>query len=258
MRMGQWVKIIGATAALAAIAYSVKPSLAVLTLFIPPAYAVFAEAQRSARIRGIEAELPRALLELAALPTHGLRDVVKHLSRGYGPLSEEFQRARKMIAKGIPPEKAMQSVARASGSELLVNAVNIIVTGAQSGSRWSDLLRGAAENVEAVIGMERERNAALSLQKYVTMASAGIFVPATLGITRRMVVRLAYGGGPFGGNALLEASLHAAWIHVTVLAILSAAFIALLEGRPGRGLFYGAILVPMAVVTYVLMGGMQI
>ncbi len=255
--MREWVAAILLTMALAALLYSLKPMYAALALLIPPFYLVYSETARQRRVARIERELPRALLELATLPTHSYRDVVRYISNGYGPLSEEFKRIGRLIDSGIPPEKAMRSVAERSGSVLLNNAVSIVITGIKSGSDWAELIRGAAEDIEAIIDMEREKNSALALQKYVTILSAGVFVPAVLGITMRMVRRLA-GEGPLEGGLLLEAVMRAIPVHIIALAAMAAVFVALLEGRPKRAIVYAAILIPLAAGTYLLSGGILV
>ena len=252
--MREWVAVILGAVALAALLYSVKPIYAATALLIPPLYLVHSESARQRRVARIEEELPRALLELATLPTHSYRDIIRYLSRGYGPLSEEFRRIGKLIKSGIPPEKAMRTVAERSGSALLSNAVSIIVTGIRSGSNWSDLIRGTAEDIEAIIDMERERKSALALQKYVTLLSAAVFVPAVLGITMRMVGRLT-GEGPLESGPILEAVIRAIPMHILALAVMASIFVAFLEGRPKRALIYVAILIPLATGTYLLAGG---
>ncbi len=252
--MREWAVVILGSLAVGALLYSVKPIYAAVALLVPPFYLVYSESARQRRVARIEEELPRALLELATLPTHSYRDIIRYLSKGYGPLSEEFRRIGKLIESGIPPEKAMRTVAERSRSVLLNNAVSIIVTGIRSGSKWIDLIRGAAEDIEAIIDMEREKSSALALQRYVTILSAGIFVPAVLGITMRMVGRLT-GEGPLESGEILEAVMRAIPIHILALAIMSAIFVAFLEGRPKRALIYAAILIPLATGTYLLAGG---
>ena len=105
--------------------------------------------------------------------------------------------------------------------------------------------------------MEREKSSALALQKYVTILSAGVFVPAVLGITMRMVGRLT-GEGPLESGALLEAVVQAIPIHLIALAVMASVFVALLEGRPRRAILYAAILIPLAAGTYLLSGGILV
>ena len=242
---------------LGSILYIVKPAYAVVSILIPPTYLAIKEAQRYGRLRKIEDELPRAMLELATLPTHTLRDVMAHLSRGYGELSREFQRMEYLVKAGIPPENAMRSVAAASGSYLLNNAVSIMITGIRSGSEWSELIRNAAEDIEALIDMERERASALALQRYVVLLSAGVFVPGVLGITKRMADRLT-AGGLFDAVETLVAVQNAVVIHIALLAVASSLFVALLEGRLRRAIIYAAILIPLAFGTYAVTSGIGI
>lgn len=237
--------------------YLVKPAYAVISALMPPAYLAFREIQRYERQRRIEEELPRAMLELATLPTRTLRDVIDHLSRGYGELSKEFRRVKQLVSTGIPPEKAMRTVAAASGSYLLNNAVSIIITGIRSGSDWPELIRNAAEDIEALIDMERERASALALQRYVVLLSAGVFVPGVLGITKRMVDRLTE-GGLFETVETLTAVQNAVIIHIAVLAVMASIFAAFLEGKPRRAIIYAAVLLPLAFGTYAAVSGFGI
>lgn len=242
---------------LGSILYLVKPTYAVASILIPPTYLAIKEAQRYRQLKKIEEELPRAMLELATLPTRTLRDVINHMSRGYGELSKEFQRMDRLVNAGIPPENAMRSVAAASGSYLLNNAISIIITGIRSGSEWSELIRNAADDIEALIDMERERASALALQRYVVLLSAGVFIPGVLGITKRMADRLTE-GGLFDTVEMLVAVQNAVGIHIALLAVTSSVFAALLEGQPRRAIIYAAVLIPIAFGTYAAMSGIGI
>lgn len=255
--MREWTFVILCSITLGALLYSVKSIYATVALIIPPTYVAIRESQQSRIQKKIEENLPRALLELATLPTHTLRDVINHLSRGYGELSDEFRRANRLVATGIPPEKAMREVAARSGSYLLMNAVSIIITGVHSGSRWSELIRSTAEDIEALIDMERERSSALALQRYVVLLSAGVFVPAVLGITKRMTDRLI-GNGPFTVADLLISIQNATLFHILSLSLMASLFVALLEGKPRKAIVYVAILIPLTMGTYLLSAGIGI
>ncbi len=194
--------------------------------------------------------LPLALLELSTLPIHGLQDVAKYLSSGYGPVSERFSRARKMMERGIPPVSAMRSVARDT-TPLFQHAVEMIIAGYQSGADWNRIIRKTAEDIEAVVDMERQRRASLSLQKYNVLLSAGVFVPAILGISERMVDRISAGAW----NPLITA-LHASILpYILILAVESAVFLALLEGRLRNTLYYAVVLGVLGVASFFIAKG---
>lgn len=237
--------------------YLVDPAYVVAAAFVPVAYLAVREARHQERRKKIEEELPRAMLELATLPVKTLRDVIDHLSRGYGELSSEFRRVRRLVSTGIPPEKAMRAVAVASGSYLFNNAVTMLITGMRSGSNWSELIRNAAEDIEALIDMERERASALALQRYAVLLSAGLFVPGILGITKRMVDRLTE-SNLFEATDTLTAVQDAVVVHIALLAVMSAVFVALLEGRPKKAIIYAVALLPLSFCTYLVLSGMGI
>jgi len=237
--------------------YLLNPKYVVAAALVPAIYLAAKESCHQEKRKRIEEELPRAMLELATLPVRTLRDVIDHLSKGYGELSSEFRRVRKLVGAGIPPEKAMRTVAMASGSYLFNNAVTMIITGMRSGSNWSELIRNAAEDIEALIDMERERASALALQRYVVLLSAGLFVPGILGITKKMVGRLTE-GHLFDVTDTLTAVQDAVVVHVALLAVMSAIFVALLEGKPRKAVIYAAVLLPISFGTYFVLAGMDI
>lgn len=255
--MRETALIMSASILLGSILFLVREEYALAAVLVPATYLAVKEAQRHRKQKSIEEELPRAMLELATLPVHSLRDVIEHLSRGYGELSREFQRAKRLVSAGIPPEKALRSVADANESYLLNNAISIIITGVRSGSDWSDLIRSAAEDIEALIDMERERTSALALQRYVVLLSAAVFVPGVLGITKKMAKRLT-DGGFFEAVDTLTAVQDAVIIHIALLSIMSAVFAAFLEGKPRKAIVYSAILLPIAFGTYAFVSGMGI
>jgi len=135
------------------------PALAIVALPILRDY--YREKQKAK----IDEILPLALLELSTLPIRSLQDVATHLSKGYGPISERFARAKKLIDKGIPPVSAMRSATEET-TPLFQHAVEMIIAGYRSGARWNQIIRKTAEDIEAVVDMERQRRASLSLQKY--------------------------------------------------------------------------------------------
>ncbi len=189
--------------------------------------------------------LPLALLELSTLPIHSLKDVATHLSKGYGPISERFAHARMLIDKGIPPVSAMRSAVEGT-TPLLQHAVEIIIAGYRSGASWNQIIRKTAEDIEAVVDMERQRRASLSLQKYNVLLSAGVFVPAILGISERMVQKL--GAGTW--NPLIPALHNSILPYILILSAESAVFLAFLEGRLRNAIYYAVMLGAMGVASF--------
>jgi len=194
--------------------------------------------------------LPLALLELSTLPIHSLQDVAAQLSSGYGPVSARFNRARKLMEKGIPPTSAMRSAAEKT-TPLFQHAVEMIIAGYRSGADWNQIIRKTAEDMEAVVDMERQRRASLSLQKYNVLLSAGVFVPAILGISERMVQKLSVGTW----NPLISALNATILPYILILAAESAIFLALLEGKMRNAAYYGVVLGALGVASFFIAMG---
>ncbi len=195
--------------------------------------------------------LPIALLELSTLPIHSMKDVAKYLASGYGPLSEVFKRAEKLMERGIPPTSAVIHAARGT-TPLVEHAVDMIVAGYRSGANWSEIIRKTAEDIEAVVDMERQRRAGLALQKYNVLLSAAVFVPALLGISARMVEKIGAGGW----NPLEQALQSALIPYILILSLESAVFLAVLDGRMRNAIYYAAALAGIGVVSFIVAKGM--
>ncbi len=224
--------------------------LYIILAFVALALPIAWDYRREQRKTKIDEVLPLALLELSTLPIHSLHDVAKYLSKGYGPVSDIFNRARKMIARGIPPVSAIRSAAHGT-TPLFQHAVEMIIAGYQSGANWNRIIRKTAEDIEAVVDMERQRRASLSLQKYNVLLSAGVFVPAILGISERMVDKLNIGTW----NPLI-AAIHASILpYILVLALESAVFLALLEGRIRKAIYYATVIGMLGVASFFIAMG---
>ncbi|NPA77088.1 MAG: type II secretion system F family protein [Candidatus Diapherotrites archaeon] len=204
--------------------------------------------QRRAKINEI---LPIALLELSTLPIHGLRDVADQLSHGYGPVSDVFKKAKRLIDRGIPPDRALRSAAEGT-TALLEHAIQMIIAGYESGADWNRIIRKTAEDIEAVVDMDRQRRAGLALQRYNVLLSAGVFVPALLGISARMAAKV----DPTVWNPISAAIRTSILPYIVILAVESAVFLALLDGRMKHALYYAAVLTGMGLTSYAIAMGM--
>ncbi|GEM_PF-3352485 len=210
------------------------------------------EQRKNRRIKEIEERIPAALLDVSTLPNITFRSAIDHLSKGYGPLSEEILGVKRALDRGIPPRRALTAISGCK-SRLLKRAMKILLTGIESGANVSELLRQAAEDIEEELEMERSRRANLTLQKYSVLASTGVFVPAVLGLTERMVAQMV--GSGLSTNATVLAVLSAIPINIGIVAISGAVFAALIDGNVRYALQYGAITVPLALLSYALAGG---
>ncbi len=245
-----WVIVAGLTLALAGLLAYADLRLAPLSLLVPlVAYAYKTYTEGKAR-REVDEQMPRALLELSSLPIRTYDDVLRALSRGYGRLSEEV---RRIINARMPAERKIRALEGLGGEATRV-AAEAIITGMRAGANMRELMRSVASDLEARMNMERSKSASLALQRYSTMLTAGVFVPAVLGL----VVRIARGlmeTGLFEESATASTVIGLLPYHVGIVALETALFLALVDGKPRNVAVYAVLLLPLAVGIYFALAG---
>ncbi len=210
------------------------------------------EQRKNRRIKEVEERIPAALLDVSTLPNITFRSAIEQMSSGYGPLSEEIMGIKRALDRGIPPRRAIAAI-KGCRSRLLKRAINILLTGIESGANTSELLRRAAEDIEDELEMERSRRANLTLQKYSVLASTAVFVPAVLGLTERMIAQMI--GSGLSTNATVLAVIRAIPVDIVAVAAAGAVFAALIDGNVRYALEYIAVTTPLALLSYALAGG---
>ncbi len=245
-----WAVVAGITLALAGLLAYVDIRLAPLSLLAPlVAYAYKTYTEGRAR-REVDEEMPRALLELSSLPIRTYDDALRALSRGYGRLSAEVGR---IIRARMPAERKLRAL-RDLGGEATRVAVDAIITGMRAGANMRELMRSVAGDLEARMNMERSKSASLALQRYSTMLTAGVFVPAVLGL----VVRIARGlmeTGLFKEGATASTVMGLLPFHVGIVALETSLFLALVDGKLRNAAVYAVLLLPLAVGIYFALAG---
>ncbi len=237
-----WIYITGLTIALAGLLMYVNSIYAPAALFIPLIYYAVHTYLENARRSAIDEEIPRALLELSSTSIRTYNDVFSALLHGFGVLSEEVQRIDRLK---LPPERKIRML-RSIGRGITERAFQTIRVGMAGGANTHELFREVAEDLEAQMNIERSKQSSLALQRYTTMLTAGVFVPAVLGLTAKLAKELI-STHLFAQQPLVHTILELMPIHVLIVGVETAIYLALVDGKAGHTVLYAVLLIPLAL-----------
>lgn len=211
------------------------------------------------RAKELEEALPDALRQMASTLRAGIgmnaamEDVSKS---GYGPLSQEFNRAVVEIRRGRALEDSLAALAKRSNSELYERAFRLIVEGIERGAALADVLDAVSKDAREVHTIQRERRAA-TMQQVLFLIAASVFsAPFIAGLV------IAVGGafstlGAAGATGAVSQALPSGMTLIVFLFILIQAAICSLAvgviryGRMMKGLmFIAPFVIGAAVVFY--------
>ena len=173
-------------------------------------------------------------------------------------LKEDFERAHAEIKNGAGVEEALKRIGALNKSKAYSRVVDLLIVGYKSGAKISELLKETAEDLLEARAILKERQAVMLVTKYTLLLSAGIIVPAILGLIIGLVGGLNFnsmgelgiGMGAEERKALFETAVSATTIYVFEYAALSAFFLALQEGNKKNFFIYGLFLVPIACAIF--------
>jgi len=240
-----WAYVLGITLAATGLLVYMNASYAPAALFIPLAYYAVRTYMEGSRRRAVDEEVTRALLELSSARIRTYDDVISALSHGYGRLSEEVRRARD--AK-LPPERKLRAL-EDTGGRITKRAIRTIMVGMAGGADTQELFRRVAEDLEAQINVERSKQSSLALQRYATMLTVGVFVPAVLGLTARLVGDLT-STRLFPRDPAVDVMISLMPAHIAVVGAETALYLALLDGKVKHVALYAVLLIPLAMSIF--------
>jgi len=246
---------------------SLRIILFLMVLFLPSVlFYFFLDFLKSGRQRAIEEELPNALFQIASFPkrTNMEKMFDSVASSDYGPLSEEFAKARKLVASGTSVPDALDSIRRNNSSLLLSRAISLLIESYRSGTDLSLALRDVAEDIFELQALVKESASSLSLQKYTLLAASGVLVPLILSMLLNVVGSLdlstsaaasEFLSSTASRQSLVDIFPFAAQAYLVLLAAISSAFVGLQEADAKRAVLYFAALAPLTLLVFNLVQG---
>lgn len=225
-----------------------------LAIFMVPKYF------SNKKTREIEYFLSDALYQASSLSSFAsVEEILKSIAdSGYGPLSEEFEKAYWEIQTGASFEDSLKSMIKRNRSELLEKCLRVLILGYETGANISDALKEIAEDISQTFDLYRQRSASMTVEKYTLLMAGGIMVPLILGSMISLVQGLnlsALSGLGFGlkeslKNSILNNAVLGNQIYIGIYAIMSSVFVAFQENKIENALVYSAIILPLSLILF--------
>ncbi|AFV22582.1 hypothetical protein Mpsy_0371 [Methanolobus psychrophilus R15] len=204
------------------------------------------------------------LYKLSELMRGGIDPVkgVVTLSRSnLGAISKSAKDAASSMVLGHSFEDSMHRMSASIGSRLVNKYIDIVVMAAYTGGNVADLLFRTSEDMRAVIGIEREKEANLKQYIIIFYLAQGIIIMLTY-ILSTSLLPLIQGVGleMLGGAGLSDINFERGFFHMIVLNAFFGGLIIgqITEGEIKHGFKHSALLIALsyvAVVTLLLPAG---
>ncbi len=206
------------------------------------------------RIDAIEQGTPDFLRQISSLLRAGvgletaLEDVSRH---GSGPLTDELKRAVIEIKIGSTFDDAILAMGERLKSKNLDRTFRMILEGRRTGGSLSDVIETVAEDLRAVIALQRERKANVMMSVMFLIIAAIVAAPFALGM---IMTYNSFIGSLGKVNPLADATVIAATGYIIIHSIIASLLIGVvLYGSARKGVKYALLLVPAAYgIFYVI------
>ena len=184
---------------------------------------------------------------------------IKLISESDFPLlNEDFAFANTQIKNGASVEDALSRIKELNKSGTYSRVIDLFIQGYKSGAKISTILRETAEDLLESGAIIKERQAVMLVTKYTLLLSAGIIVPALLGLIVGLVEGLNFNSmGELGlglsvsqRRELFDFGTLATTIYVLEYSALSSFFLALGEGNKKNFFVYALFLVPVSICMF--------
>jgi flagellar protein FlaJ len=206
------------------------------------------------RVDAIEQSTPDFLRQISSLLRAGvgietaLEDISK---QGGGPLTAELKRAVIEIKIGSSFDDALLSMGERLKSKTLDRTFRMIIEGKKVGGSLSDVIETVAEDLRAVLALQRERKANVMMSVMFLIIAAIIAAPFALG----MIMIYSHFIQSVGRvNPLAEAASISASGYIIIHSIIAGLLIGIvLYGSARKGVKFSLALVPVAYgIFYVI------
>jgi pilus assembly protein TadC len=211
-------------------------------------------------LREKEKLMPDVLLHASSFPK-GIStvEIIKHLSNTkFKLISNEFKRVEREIRKGASVSEALSNFKKRNKSRIISRAINLLIQGHESGAEMSEVFRETAQNILETQGIIRERNSALTIEKYTLLFAGGIIVPLILGLLTALIQgfdfnalkELSIGLSKQNRKELLSSAMLGNQVYIIEYAIIASIFVANMENNSRKALIYSLILLPPSIISY--------
>lgn len=233
--------------------FGINPILGILLGLFAPAILIgawlFFLMER--RVDAIENGTPDFLRQIASLLRAGvgietaLEDISKH---GKGPLYDELKRTVIEIKIGSTFDESLLSMGERLKSKNLDRTFRMILEGRRVGGSLADVIETVAEDLRAVLSLQRERRANVMMSVMFLVIAAIIAAPFALGMIMTYSSFIEVIGKP---NVLQDAAMMSATGYIIIHSIIASLLIGIvMYGSAKKGVKYAILLVPAAYAIF--------
>jgi flagellar protein FlaJ len=205
------------------------------------------------RVDAIENGTPDFLRQIASLLRAGvgietaLEDISKH---GKGPLYDELKRTVIEIKIGSTFDESLLSMGERLKSKNLDRTFRMILEGRRVGGSLAEVIETVAEDLRAVLSLQRERRANVMMSVMFLVIAAIIAAPFALGMIMTYSSFIEVIGKP---NVLQDAAMMSATGYIIIHSIIASLLIGIvMYGSARKGVKYALLLVPAAYAIFYL------
>jgi archaeal flagellar protein FlaJ len=248
--------LLGLIALIAFLILGVNPLIGFLLGLIAPGALIFIWIffMMERRVDSIEQGTPDFLRQIASLLRSGvgvetaMEDISKH---GEGPLTDELKRAVIEIKIGSTFEDALLGMGERLKSKTLDRTFRMIIEGRKVGGSLADVIETVAEDLRAVLALQRERRANVMMSVMFLLIAAVIAAPFALGMAMTYSSFIESVGKT---NPILGAANIASAGYIIIHSIIAGLLIGIvLYGSAKKGVKFSLALVPVAYgIFYVI------
>jgi len=199
------------------------------------------------RVDSIEQGTPDFLRQIASLLRSGvgvetaMEDISKH---GEGPLTDELKRAVIEIKIGSTFEDALLGMGERLKSKTLDRTFRMIIEGRRVGGSLADVIETVAEDLRAILALQRERRANVMMSVMFLLIAAVIAAPFALGMAMSYSAFIESLGKP---NPLLGAASIGAAGYIIIHSVIAGILMGIvLYGSAKKGVKFALVLVPVS------------
>jgi archaeal flagellar protein FlaJ len=233
--------------------FGINPILGVLLGLFAPAVLVgawlFFLMER--RVDAIEQGTPDFLRQISSLLRAGvgietaLEDISKH---GKGPLYDELKRTVIEIKIGSTFDESLLAMGERLKSKNLDRTFRMILEGRRVGGSLAEVIETVAEDLRAVLSLQRERRANVMMSVMFLIIAAIIAAPFALGMIMTYSSFIEVIGKP---NTLQDAAMMSATGYIIIHSIIASLLIGIvMYGSARKGIKYAILLAPAAYAIF--------
>jgi Flp pilus assembly protein TadB len=216
-------------------------------------WALYKNYKSEKRTEEIEQYLPDALFTISSLPKSvKLEKIFETIENSdYGALSEEAGKSKRQVSMNVKTDTVIEDLWMRNDSPALKKAATMLKHVFDTNSFGQ--LHSIAEDLLKVFEIKRERAQLMSMQKY-TILFGGFLIPMILKIALSLINSLVDFFDNPAAPKLIAYVISLIPAYLVLYSLISAFYIADIEGKKSMAAFYFLILVTVSLLTFNFVG----